>query len=152
LSQSNFNLFIDIIRKSFLGLPFDYKNKTFELKATIVSPYDFLRKITSRRKTEVKRDWRRSRIRLLFDKTGRAAIHGYKETFFLVTPNLSPFLDSDLTVEQMLVNGKTHEEAHQACVERYRYWFETSTDPFVKRYLLWDGANKFLKILGYAKH
>jgi len=114
--------------------------------------YDFLRKITSRRKTEVKRDWRRSRIRLLFDKTGRAAIHGYKETFFLVTPNLSPFLDSDLTVEQMLVNGKTHEEAHQACVERYRYWFETSTDPFVKRYLLWDGANKFLKILGYAKH
>lgn len=45
LNQSNFNVFIGIIRKAFLGLPFDYKNGTFKLKATMVSPYDFLRKI-----------------------------------------------------------------------------------------------------------
>ena len=45
LNQSNFNVFIGIIRKAFLGLPFDYKNETFKLKATMVSPYDFLRKI-----------------------------------------------------------------------------------------------------------
>lgn len=45
LSQSNFNVFIDITRKAFLGLPFDHKNETFKLKPTMVSPYDFLRKI-----------------------------------------------------------------------------------------------------------
>lgn len=45
MSQSNFSVFIDIIRKAFLGLPFDYRNETFKLKPTMVSPYDFLRKI-----------------------------------------------------------------------------------------------------------
>lgn len=45
LNQSNFDVFINIIRNAFLGSPFDYKKETFKLKATMVSPYDFLRKI-----------------------------------------------------------------------------------------------------------
>jgi len=111
----------------------------------------FFKKIVSRR-TEVKRDWRWSRTRLLFDKTGRPAIHGYKEAFFLVPSNMSPFLDCDLTVERMLADGRTHEEAHQLCLERYRYWVETSHDSSVIKWLLWDGANKFFRILEYGKY
>jgi hypothetical protein len=38
-------LFLSIIRDAYLGKRFVYKNKTFSLKPTLVTPYDFSRKI-----------------------------------------------------------------------------------------------------------
>lgn len=45
MKQTKFNLFVSIITSSFLGLPFDYKGRTFHLQPTILSPYDFLKRI-----------------------------------------------------------------------------------------------------------
>lgn len=45
MTKSNFHIFLNIIRNSFLGEPFDYDNKTYKLKPRIVAPYDLLRKI-----------------------------------------------------------------------------------------------------------
>jgi hypothetical protein len=39
------NLFLSIVRASYLGLEFVYKKRTFNLKPTLVTPYDFSRKI-----------------------------------------------------------------------------------------------------------
>jgi len=39
-------LFLSIIRATYLGEKFTYENKTFDLEPTLVSPYDFSRKIS----------------------------------------------------------------------------------------------------------
>ena len=45
MNKSNFYIFLNIIKKSFLGEPFDYDNRTYKLEPRIVAPYDLLRKI-----------------------------------------------------------------------------------------------------------
>lgn len=45
LNQSNYEIFLNVTRNAFLGETFDYNRRTYKLKPTIVTPYDFLRKI-----------------------------------------------------------------------------------------------------------
>lgn len=45
MKQSNFDIFLDVVRNSFLGKSFEYDGKTYKLEPTIMAPYDFLRKI-----------------------------------------------------------------------------------------------------------
>lgn len=45
LKQSNYEVFLDIIKNSFLGKPFDYCGKVYNLEPTMLAPYDLLKKI-----------------------------------------------------------------------------------------------------------
>jgi len=45
MTRKNFELFIEIIRAGFQGLRLSYKNDFFSLEPTLISPYDFIRKI-----------------------------------------------------------------------------------------------------------
>lgn len=111
--------------------------------------YDIAKRLVFRRKAGVKQDFSNNRTRLLFDITGRLAIHGYEEDFCFTWPNSTAFLDSDLTVERMLVEGKTHEQAHKACLDKYDYWIQEAElkNPVARPYLIWNRENKFLKIM-----
>lgn len=40
-----FDIFLNVIQNYFLGKPLDYGDRTYRLKPTMVTPYDFLRKI-----------------------------------------------------------------------------------------------------------
>lgn len=116
--------------------------------------YDVLKRVFLRRGQKVKRDWRGARTRLLIDSAGRLALHGYERDFMFVKPDVTPFVDSDLMVERMLAEGKNHEEAHQACLERYDYWIEKALKEkqWIRGYLIGDRQNKFFKTLDSGEY
>jgi hypothetical protein len=45
--QRDFHVFLDIVKNTFIGENFVYKNITFKLAPTLVAPYDFIKKIKS---------------------------------------------------------------------------------------------------------
>lgn len=59
--------------------------------------YDVLKRIVLRRKGKIEKDWGGNRTRLLFDNTGRLALHGYEDVFVFTKPDTTAFLESDLT-------------------------------------------------------
>ena len=75
---------------------------------------------------------------------GAIAYHGYKETYYFVIssfPNkyAKPFFDSDTTIDRVLFEGKTHKEAREACIAKYKEYLESEETPEIcKRYLKWD--------------
>jgi len=97
LNQTNFNVFIRIIRKAFLGLPFDYKNDTFKLKATMVSPYDFLRKIE-----KPQSEYERLLVKLERDFKVNARTEMYRRERGWIAQGVS-----DKAIKKSDINGKT---------------------------------------------
>lgn len=79
---------------------------------------------------------------------GAIGVHGYDENFQFVIDQQNfpdsvakPFFDAHTTVDRVLFKGKTHGEAHKACLERYEHWIQNA--PLVcRRYLAWNKAHK----------